>query len=116
MDAFDPDQLDDNGTDGIRPPKSNRALPIDESPYTGYPVTGGTIFGFGGVAITPRTVVLDTRDEPTPGLYVAGNATGGLSYDDYVTCSIVISGRLYSDGENSAKPASFVRSVGSRSR
>ncbi|MFB6157377.1 MAG: FAD-dependent tricarballylate dehydrogenase TcuA [Haloferacaceae archaeon] len=81
--AYDPDVLDGNATEGIDPPKSNWALPIDDPPFTGYPVTGGMTFGFGGVAITPDARVLDTRDEPLPGLFAAGNATGGLFYDNY---------------------------------
>lgn len=82
-DAYDPDRLDGNAATGIEPPKSNWALPIDEPPFTGYPVTGGFTFGFGGVAVTAGTAVLDTRDEVIPGLYAAGNATGGLFYENY---------------------------------
>lgn len=81
--TYDPDSLDGNVTAEIDPPKSNWALPIDEPPFTGYPVTGGMTFAFGGVAITPEAEVLDTRDDPIPGLYAAGNATGGLFYENY---------------------------------
>ncbi|MEF8975264.1 MAG: FAD-dependent tricarballylate dehydrogenase TcuA [Halapricum sp.] len=80
---YDPEILDGNDTDGVTPPKSHWALPLDEPPFTGYPVTGGMTFAFGGVAITPDAEVLDTRDEPIEGLYAAGNATGGLFYDNY---------------------------------
>ena len=82
-DEFDPDSLDGNKTTGIEPPKSNWALPVSEPPFTGYPVTGGMTFGFGGLAISPDAEVLDTRDEPIPGLFAAGNATGGLFYENY---------------------------------
>jgi tricarballylate dehydrogenase len=40
-------------------------------------------FGFGGVAISPKAEVLDTREEPILGLYAAGNSTGGLFYNNY---------------------------------
>ncbi len=80
---FDPDSLDGNATEGLELPKTNWALPIDDPPFVGYPVTGGMTFGFGGVAITPDAEVLDTRDEPIEGLYAAGNATGGLFYNNY---------------------------------
>jgi tricarballylate dehydrogenase len=80
---YQPDELDGNSTIDIDPPKSNWALPLDEPPFTGYPVTGGMTFGFGGVAISPDAEVLNTRDEPIQGLYAAGNATGGLLYDNY---------------------------------
>ena len=80
---YDPDTLDGNRATDIDPPKSNWALPLDEPPYTGYPVTGGMTFAFGGVAITPEAEVLDTTDHVIPGLFGAGNATGGLFYNNY---------------------------------
>lgn len=80
---FEPNDLDYNSTTGIEPPKSNWAFPIDEPPYTAYPVTGGITFGFGGVGITEEAEVLDTTDNPIPGLYGAGNSTGGLFYNNY---------------------------------
>lgn len=80
---YDPNVLDGNEATGIDPPKSNWALPLENPPYTGYPVTGGMTFGFGGVAITADAEVLDTRDEPIPRLYAAGNSTGGLFYENY---------------------------------
>lgn len=78
-----PNELDGNATSGLELPKSNWALPIDDPPYTGYPVTGGMTFAFGGVAITPDARVLDTTDRPIEGLYGAGNSTGGLFYHNY---------------------------------
>jgi tricarballylate dehydrogenase len=80
---YDPDKLDGNETSGLDLPKTNWALPISEPPFTGYPVTGGMTFAFGGVAITPEAEVLDTRDEAIEGLYAAGNSTGGLFYENY---------------------------------
>jgi len=80
---YDPNRLDGNGAHGVTPPKSNWALPLDEPPFTGYPVTGGMTFAFGGVAITPDAEVLDTTDTVIPGLYAAGNSTGGLLYNNY---------------------------------
>ncbi|MFB6170073.1 MAG: FAD-dependent tricarballylate dehydrogenase TcuA [Haloarculaceae archaeon] len=80
---YRPNELDGNRTEGLDLPKSNWALPLDDPPYTGYPVTGGMTFGFGGVAITPEAEVLDTRDETIPGLFAAGNSTGGLFYYNY---------------------------------
>ncbi|MFB6299672.1 MAG: FAD-dependent tricarballylate dehydrogenase TcuA [Halobacteriales archaeon] len=80
---YDPEVLDGNEAIDIEPPKTNWALPLDEPPFTGYPVTGGMTFGFGGVAITPDAEVLDTRDEIIPGFFAAGNSTGGLFYNNY---------------------------------
>ncbi|MFB6070111.1 MAG: FAD-dependent tricarballylate dehydrogenase TcuA [Halanaeroarchaeum sp.] len=83
LDDYDPNVLDGMEAPDVDPRKSNWALPIDEPPYTGYPVTGGITFGFGGVAVTPDAEVLDTSDRTIPGLYAAGNATGGLFYSNY---------------------------------
>jgi tricarballylate dehydrogenase len=81
--AFDPDSLDGNAATDVDPPKSNWATPLDDPPYYAYPVTGGITFGFGGVAITPDAEVVDGRGHVIPGFYAAGNATGGLFYDNY---------------------------------
>lgn len=80
---FDPDSLDGNRTEGLDLEKSNWALPVDEPPYHGYCVTGGITFGFGGAATDERARALDTIGRPIPGLYVAGNTTGGLFFDNY---------------------------------
>ncbi|WP_343125783.1 FAD-binding protein [Salinigranum rubrum] len=82
-DEFDPHVLDGNATTGIRPPKSNWAIGLREPPYSAYAVTGGITFAFGGVEITPGAEVVDTRGRVIPGLYAAGNSTGGLFYDNY---------------------------------
>ena len=104
---FRPNELDGNDTEGIDPPKSNWALPIDEPPFTGYPVTGGYTFGFGGVAITPEAEVLDTREETIPGLYAAGNSTGGLFYNNYPGGSGLTNAAVFGKiaGENAATEA-----------
>jgi len=80
---FDPDSLDGNHTEGLDLEKSNWALPIDEPPFYGYRVTGGITFGFGGAAQDTKARALDTIGRPIPGLYVAGNTTGGLFFDNY---------------------------------
>ncbi|WP_268952156.1 FAD-dependent tricarballylate dehydrogenase TcuA [Salinigranum halophilum] len=81
--AFDPDALDGNEATDVEPPKSNWALPIDEPPFYGYTVTGGITFAFGGVEITPKAEVVDTRGSVIEGLYAAGNSTGDLFFDNY---------------------------------
>lgn len=80
---LEPKVLDGNGTDEVVPPKSNWAVPLTETPLVGYPITGGITFAFGGLAQTTETEVLDTSDRPIPGLYAAGNSTGGLFYNNY---------------------------------
>lgn len=83
FEGYEPDELDGTAATDIEPQKSNWAYPLDEPPFTGYPVTGGMTFGFGGVAITTDAEVLDTADEQIEGFYAAGNATGGLLYNNY---------------------------------
>ncbi|SDY11112.1 FAD-dependent tricarballylate dehydrogenase TcuA [Halopenitus persicus] len=80
---FDPDELDGNATEGLELEKSNWALPIDEPPFYGYAVTGGITFGFGGVKMDTQARALDSVGRPIDSLYVAGNTTGGLFFDNY---------------------------------
>ena len=80
---FDPTVLDGKRTEGIYPPKSNWALPLDTPPYVGYGVTCGITFTFGGLRVDGRARVLDTNDVPIPGLYAAGELVGGLFYENY---------------------------------
>ena len=81
--TLDPEVLDGNAADGLEPPKSNWAVRLDERPLVGYPVTGGITFAFGGLAQTTDAEVLDTSHNVIPGLYAAGNATGGLFFNNY---------------------------------
>src|SRR5262249_43034172 len=71
---------DGKGTQGIMPPKSNWALPLDTPPYIGFAVTTGISFTFGGLHITPDAQVIDTELRPIRGLYAAGELVGGLFY------------------------------------
>ena len=80
---FDPDSLDGNETNGLDIDKSNWALPIDDPPYYGYSVTGGITFGFGGIETDTNARAIDTVGRPISGLYVAGNTTGGLFFENY---------------------------------
>jgi tricarballylate dehydrogenase len=84
FERFDPEHLDGvAAVDSLEPSKSNWAVPLTEPPYVGYPLTGGITFAFGGLAADTEARVLDDRDDPVPGLYAAGNAVGGLFYDNY---------------------------------
>ena len=79
---FNPTDLDGKGTIGLTPPKSNWAQKFDSPPYIGYAVTCGITFTFGGLKIDTRCRVQDTSDVPIPGLYAAGELTGGLFYNN----------------------------------
>ena len=92
---FDPSALDGNGTHGISPPKSNWAQRLDTPPYTGYAVTCGITFTFGGLRISTDAQVLDTEDRPIPGLYAAGELVGGLFYHNYAGGSGLMAGSVF---------------------
>jgi tricarballylate dehydrogenase len=103
---YNPAVLDGKRTDGITPPKSNWALPLDTPPYTGFAVTCGITFTFGGLRIDPVTAqVLDTEDRPIPGLYAAGELVGGLFYHNYAGGSGLMAGSVFGRiaGESAAR-------------
>ncbi len=80
---FDPERRDGKRTQGINPPRSNWALPLDTPPYFAFPVTGGITFTLGGIKVDERARVIDTEDRAIPGLYAAGELIGGLFHDNY---------------------------------
>jgi tricarballylate dehydrogenase len=93
--AFNPSVLDGKHTEGITPPKTNWAIPIDEPPYEGYAVTCGITFTFGGVRINTKGQVLDTENRPIPGLFAAGELVGGLFYYNYAGGSGLMGGAVF---------------------
>ncbi len=80
---FNPAIKDGKRTEGILPPKSNWAVPLDSPPYLAFPVTCGITFTFGGIRITPDGAVLDRSNRPLQGLYAAGELVGGVFYHNY---------------------------------
>jgi tricarballylate dehydrogenase len=104
---FDPTRLDAKGTNGIKPPKSNWALPLDTPPYSGYAVTCGITFTFGGLRIDRDARVLDTDARPIPGLYAAGELVGGLFWGNYAGGSGLMAGSVFgrTAGLNAAREA-----------
>ena len=104
---FNPSILDGVHTEGIAPPKSNWALPLDKPSYVGFAVTCGITFTFGGLKIDEHTAqVLDTEERPIPGLYAAGELVGGLFYQNYAGGSGLTSGAVFGRiaGEAAARP------------
>ena len=92
---FNPTSLDGKHTDGISPPKSNWAQKLDEPPYLGFAVTCGITFTFGGLKINSECQVHDTSNLPIPGLYAAGELTGGLFYNNYPGGSGLMAGAVF---------------------
>jgi tricarballylate dehydrogenase len=105
--AFDPTALDGKRTEGIHPPKSNWAMPLDKPPFLGYAVTCGITFTFGGLKIDRRGRVLDGRDAPITGLYAAGELVGGLFYHNYPGGAGLMAGAVFGKiaGNSAARDA-----------
>ena len=62
--------------------RSDLKVPLDHSPYYGIRVTPGIHYCMGGLAINGKAQVLDREGIPLPGLYAAGEATGGIHGED----------------------------------
>jgi tricarballylate dehydrogenase len=92
---YNPSILDGKRTEGISPPKSNWAIPIDTPPYEGYAVTCGITFTFGGLRIDRNAQVLDNENRPIPGLFAAGELVGGLFYYNYPGGSGLMAGAVF---------------------
>jgi len=81
--GFKPDALDGKRTHGLRPDKTNWAVPVERPPFRAYAVTGGITFTFGGIRISGNAEVLDGVDRPIPGLFASGELTGGFFFINY---------------------------------
>jgi tricarballylate dehydrogenase len=81
--GFMPDTLDGKRTHGLRPDKTNWAIPIETAPFRAYAVTGGITFTFGGIRVSGGSEVLDGVDRPIPGLFASGELTGGFFFINY---------------------------------
>ena len=104
---FDPAIKDGKSTRGLEPPKSNWALPIDSPPYTVYSSACGITFTFGGIQIDTQARVIDTEDNPIPGLYATGEITGNFFYHNYPGGSGLMRGAVFGriSGANAAAEA-----------
>ena len=92
---FDPSVKDGKRTEGISPPKSNWAQPIDTAPFLGFTVTCGITFTFGGLRVDTEARVLDRAGGPIRGLYAAGELVGGLFYHNYPGGSGLMAGSVF---------------------
>ncbi len=92
---LDLDRLDGKHTEGITPPKSNWAMPMDTPPFTAVPVSGGITFTFGGLKTNGNGQVLNTSEKVIPGLYTAGEPIGEIYYYNYPGATSVIRGAVF---------------------
>jgi tricarballylate dehydrogenase len=82
VEAFN-ESISNSEAPSLSPPKTNFAQRIDTAPFYAYPVTGGMTFTFGGIKINERCEVLTASGTPIPGVYAAGEVTGGFFYNNY---------------------------------
>jgi tricarballylate dehydrogenase len=91
---FDP-TVKDGRAARVKPPKSNWATPLETPPFYAYPVTCGITFTFGGLKGDTDGRVLDTSGDPIPGLFVCGEALGGLFSGNYPGGSGLAAGMVF---------------------
>ena len=75
--TFDGTRLDDCRTEGLTPPKTHWARPIDTGPFYGYPLRPGITFTYLGVRVNDQAQVMLENGRPAAGLFAAGEIMAG---------------------------------------
>ena len=75
--TFDAAELDDCVTEGLTPPKSHWARPLDTPPFYGYPLRPGITFTYLGVKVNERAQVILQNNTPAPNIFAAGEIMAG---------------------------------------
>ena len=75
--TFDPGSLDSCRTEGLHPPKSHWARPIDTPPYYGYPLRPGITFTYLGVTVDEQARVIMQDGRPAKNIFAAGEVMAG---------------------------------------
>jgi len=75
--SFNADDLDDCATDGLSPPKSHWARPLDKPPFYGYPLRPGITFTYLGVTVDAKAQVVMQDERPAPNIFAAGEIMAG---------------------------------------
>ncbi|HUK40214.1 MAG TPA: FAD-dependent tricarballylate dehydrogenase TcuA [Candidatus Acidoferrales bacterium] len=75
--VFDLGRLDGCRTDGLDPPKSHWARPIDTPPYYGYPLRPGITFTYLGVTVDEKARVIMQDQRPAKNIFAAGEVMAG---------------------------------------
>jgi len=91
---FVPYRLDKRRTKGLKPDKTNWAQSIDTPPYKAFAVSCGLTMTYGGLKTNEKAQVIDTSDRVIPGLYAAGEITGGFFYHNYPSGSGLVRGAV----------------------
>ena len=91
---FKPLVVDGLATQGLTPPKSNWAHPLDKPPYYAYPVISSNVLTFGGLKVDPLARVVNRNGDPIRGLYAAGEIIGTY-YHNYTGATSVLKGAVF---------------------
>jgi tricarballylate dehydrogenase len=75
--TFDSSVLDDCHTEGIDPPKSHWALPVDTPPFFAYPLRPGITFTYLGVNVDEQARIVMQDDRPSENMFAAGEVMAG---------------------------------------
>lgn len=75
--AFNPGELDDCKTEGLTPPKTHWAIPINQGPYYGYPLRTGITFTYLGVRINDKAQIKMSAGRTTTNMFAAGEMAAG---------------------------------------
>jgi tricarballylate dehydrogenase len=75
--TFDPAILDDCATEGLDPPKSHWAVPVDTPPFWAYPLRPGITFTYRGLTVNESAQVIMQDDRPARNIWAAGEVMAG---------------------------------------
>ena len=75
--AFDGTKLDSCRTEGLTPPKTHWARPIETPPFSGYPLSPGITFTYLGLRVNDRAQVLMQDGKPAANLFASGEIMAG---------------------------------------
>jgi tricarballylate dehydrogenase len=75
--AFDPDRLDACATEGLDPPKSHWARPLDCPPFYAYPLRPGITFTYLGLTVNRQAQVIMNDGMPAANIFAAGEIMSG---------------------------------------
>ncbi len=75
--TYDTAILDDCYTQGIDPPKSHWALPLDSPPFYAYPLRPGITFTYLGLKVNEEARVLFADNKPSENVFAAGEIMAG---------------------------------------
>lgn len=91
---YQPLQLDGVSTEGLVPPKSHWALPVDQGPFLAYPIISANVFTFGGLKVDEQARVINADGAAIGNLYAAGE-TVGLYFGNYAGGTSVLKGLVF---------------------